>query len=251
MSPIPTSFRPHRIAGPACAALLTSLSVAHANGVSDDKLIIHDTGRLIVNSELTVTGGDVLIKNGGVMEVNTGSTTTATNLEIQFGGLLTGCGTIIANVINDGMIVAECGPGTFLVIDGNLTIGATGTTEISSGTELQVSGDLVNNGLLDTRGGSLTAGGFTNNGTYLFDGSGFSTDIDLTFFGIVGNDFKVTASTLSGKSYVLEVSTTLEPNSWTLVGFPQSGTDGPLDFIHLGGGTATKAFYRIREVPNP
>jgi len=233
MSPnLSHSFRPQQIARTACAALLTAVPFAHADVAN---LVVHDTGHLIVNSELTVN--DVGVGDGELL--------------IESGGMLSGCGIINANIVNMGVILADCGGGTFLIVNGDLT--NDGTVTITNGTELQVSGTLLNNpaGTLDTRGGSMTAGTFTNNGIYLFDGSGFTGDLELVSFGIVGLDFEVTANTLSTKTYVMEFSTDLEPTGWVVVGFPQAGTDGPLLFTHINGATAPggKAFYRIRELP--
>lgn len=234
-------MRPHR-ALTACATLLAASPLCHADLA--DLLVIHDTGRLIVRSELTVNAGDVLIENGGVMEVHSGSVTTADTLEIQLGGLLTGCGTINANIINLGTIQSECGPATYLVVNGDLENG--GTTKITNGTELQVSGTLTNNQLLDIRGGSMTTGTFINNGIFLSDGS---IDVDIVSADVVGSDFQVTAATMSSRSYVMEFSLTLLPGSWIQVGFSQVGIDGPLLFTHPNGATFGKAFYRIRALP--
>jgi len=246
MSPISFSIRPHRIAGSTCAALLAVLAVSHANGVSDDLVVVHDTGRLIVNSELTVDSGDVVIEDGGVMEVNDGSTTTATTLEVHIGGLLTGCGTIIANVINMGTILAECGPTTVLMVDGDLN--NSGTIYVSNETLLKVTGSLTNTGLLDARGGSLMVPIIIGSGTYL---SGVLTgdELQIVSVDIVSDDFMVRALTLSTSEYVMEVSSELSPAAWTQVGFPQSGNDGVLTFFHPDGVTGGKKFYRIREVP--
>jgi hypothetical protein len=213
-----------------CLGVSALLAAAPASRSDTAGLIVHDTGHLIVNSEVTVEGGtgELLIENGGT---------------------LSGCGIINANIVNMGEILGDCGTGTFLVVNGDLT--NDGTIVITNCTGLQVSGTLLNNptGLLDTRGGSMTAGTFTNNGTYLFDG-GFINDIELVSFGITGADYQVTAITLSTKTYVLEVSSDLQPSGWVQVGFPQSGTDGPLNFTHINGALAPggKAFYRVREV---
>lgn len=60
-----------------------------------------------------------------------------------------------------------------------------------------------------------------------------------------GDDPSVTSNSVSGKTYSLWTSTSLEPDDWTRIGVSQDGTDGPLTFTHPGGNDDTRRFYRI------
>jgi hypothetical protein len=66
---------------------------------------------------------------------------------------------------------------------------------------------------------------------------------------ISGGDVTVTIATVSGKTYQLETSTTLLPNSWQNVGAPIQATGSSTPFPHPGGAGDPKRFYRARVVP--
>jgi hypothetical protein len=64
-----------------------------------------------------------------------------------------------------------------------------------------------------------------------------------------GNDITVTIATVSGKTYQLETSTTLLPDSWQNAGAPVQATGASTQFPHPGGAADTKRFYRARALP--
>lgn len=65
----------------------------------------------------------------------------------------------------------------------------------------------------------------------------------------VGNDLSLTATTVAGKNYQLETSTTLSAGSWSNTGTIITATAPTTVFTATGGAADPKRFYRVRVVP--
>ena len=61
----------------------------------------------------------------------------------------------------------------------------------------------------------------------------------------VGGDTQLSFPTIAGKSYRLECSDNLAPDSWTIVQDNISGTGSPVTYTDPNGATLSKRFYRI------
>ncbi len=62
---------------------------------------------------------------------------------------------------------------------------------------------------------------------------------------VAGNDVLVSATTVPGRSYQLETSTSLATSSWSPVGSPVIAESPSTAFTHIGGGIGPKRFYRV------
>jgi hypothetical protein len=67
--------------------------------------------------------------------------------------------------------------------------------------------------------------------------------------GIDGNDVTVTVATVPGKTYQLETSTTLLPDSWQDIGAPVQAAASSTLFTHPAAGGDLRRFYRVKVVP--
>lgn len=67
--------------------------------------------------------------------------------------------------------------------------------------------------------------------------------------GIDGNDVTVTVATVPGKTYQLETSTTLLPDSWQDIGAPVQAAANATLFTHPSAGGDLRRFYRVKVVP--
>lgn len=72
---------------------------------------------------------------------------------------------------------------------------------------------------------------------------------NATAISTSGNDVTITISTVSGKTYQLETSTTLLPLSWGNLGDPVTATGPSTAFTHANGVGDSTRFYRARVVP--
>lgn len=66
---------------------------------------------------------------------------------------------------------------------------------------------------------------------------------------VSGNDVNLTVSTVSGKKYQLETSTSLSSVSWSNIGTTVTATGSSTVFTATGGAGDPKRFYRVRVVP--
>jgi hypothetical protein len=83
-------------------------------------------------------------------------------------------------------------------------------------------------------------------GTDPFDSSSL---LKATATAIAGNGVSVTISSVPGKIYQLETSTTLAPGSWTPAGDPVEAVGTSTVLTHQDGSGDPRRFYRARVVP--
>lgn len=197
---------------------------------------------MTVNSSLTVNTADILVEDGAIMRVNTGSVTNADILQINAAGQLIGCGTINAIILNYGNVTVDCGTSPGLVV----------TEEVTNDGDFVLVNDsyltattttFTNNGTLDLRDGDQTLPTFlVNNGTILLTDGLLA---EIVNFDFNGDDVVVTADTSASYSYHMEYSDDL--GTWTDCTTPVPG-GGTLDFTHTNGKQGvTKRFYRLVE----
>ncbi|HEV2319556.1 MAG TPA: alpha-L-rhamnosidase C-terminal domain-containing protein [Verrucomicrobiae bacterium] len=185
-------------------------------------------------SEISVTGGDATLvtnvaSSGSLNKTGSGNLYIGASSTLSVGGFEVVTGATIVN------------PGGTLAVAGSVT--NLGTVRLLGHAQLNVSGQFVNNGLLDimTWSGALPSD-FVNNGLVL----------DRSAVKIVSSEvqrpaFRLTIMGYTGHTYQLQFSSSLSPASWTNEGPPQPGNQAPLVFANnVNGG---EGFYRIAVDP--
>lgn len=196
-------------------------------------------GTLQLTGSLTTTNF-VVVSNAATLQL--AGDITANTVQIHPGGMLTGCGTITGNFINDGVVQADCGAPGNLVINGNVT--NNGTMQFVYRTGLQCTGTFVNNGLLDLLTGTQgLPANFINNGVVI-DSSGTT----ITSAGIIGSTMTLMIQGYVGHRYQLQRTASISAPNWQNIGLPQDGLGAPLTFTDglMPGG---QFFYRIMVAP--
>ena len=193
-------------------------------------------GTLQVSGSITTTNY-LIVSNTATLDLP--GTVTASLVQINSGGNLTGCGAINGNLLNNGNVLADCG--STLEISGNVT--NNGTMQFLNGSGLAVTGTIVNNGLLDLLTGlqNLPAN-FLNNGSVLL-----ATNIVVTSATQSGGTFSLSIHGYDGHTYQLQRSATLNGANWQNLGTPQDGVGDTLTFTDSNSGSQN--FYRILVSP--
>ncbi len=143
----------------------------------------------------------------------------------------------------------------------DLNNGSDGRLRVDSGATLRVTNNLVNHGTLILSGGATLAvqGAFTNFGTLdllTWEGTlppGFVNagtvirreDLVLTAYGVSGANFTATIPGFPNHAYQFQVAESLANEAWENLGAPISGTGGPIQLLHVGGGNGAQRFYRV------
>ena len=193
-----------------------------------------DAGTFALSGSLACTAGADL--NNTATLIMAGGTLTVDSLDIAAGATLSGNGTIAGELINHGTITSTSGT---LTITGAVV--NNGTIRLKRGSQLSAGGPFQNYGILDL----LTASGGLppnlENFGVVIDSSG----LEVIEAGIQGADFKLKIMTYSGHVYQFEHSATMAPGSWSPVGVSAAGNDSEKTFLHAGGASGTKRFYRV------
>lgn len=193
-------------------------------------------GTLQITGSITTTNF-VIVSNSATLDLP--GTITANTVQINAGGMLTGCGAINGNLINNGTVLADCG-GT-LNISGNVT--NNGTMQFLNGSGIAVAGTFVNNGLLDLLVGAQNLPpNFINNGTVLL-----ATNILVTAFAKTNDTISLTIHGYEGHTYQLQRTATLSNANWQDIGPSQDGLGTPLTFTDSPGDDQN--YYRIAVSP--
>jgi hypothetical protein len=228
------------------------------NGLGTGALGVEDNGAITFNSGTLATEA-TSINNGSMFTVGDGTDAAtfqlasggsgihsfANGLTISSNAFLTGCGTIEGStVVNPGgTVVANCG-GT-LTFTGIVT--NNGTMQALNGSVLEAYSNLVNNGVIDIRGGNTNFhGGFVNNGIVITTNN-FPV---ITAIQVVGPDIELSVTTGTGSTYLFEESTNLVGGSWTPV-IEFDGTGSVINFIDPGAALLPQRFYRVGLIPSP
>jgi autotransporter-associated beta strand protein/probable HAF family extracellular repeat protein len=192
-------------------------------------------GILDLSGSITDTGGTgVQVMPGATLHLSGG--TLCANLHIWPGASLTGFGTIVGNVLNDGTTTVETGGA--LVITGDVI--NNGTKQVTNYTALQISGSFVNNGVLDIITGSVRLpAAFTNNGVILD-----SSSVRVHELSKADTTVRLTIRSVAGHTYQLQHNPQLAAGAWTPVGPTQDGTGDVLTFTD-DGASGPGGFYRI------
>jgi hypothetical protein len=170
-----------------------------------------------------------------------GGIVTSQVARVRFGGLLHGCGILVANLINDGTVVLDC-PSSGLQVTGNVT--NNGRMRLINGNALSASGTFTNNGILDLiTGAQALPANFVNNGTVLY-----SSSVLAVSPASVGGIFEVSIDSQPGHNYQLQRADG-PSGPWSDTGAAQAGSAGRLAFTDPSSSPDEHHFYRFMVNP--
>jgi fibronectin-binding autotransporter adhesin len=199
---------------------------------------IVSAGWMRLTGSLT-NASSVTIRNGATLELT--GTLSVNQVVVESGGRLIGGGTINAELINDGLVLAD-GPSSVWTFNGS-TLNR-GVMRFTRGASLTGSGAFANLGTLDliTAGGGLPSN-FTSSGVVLDPAAVRIESVALDPAGIP----QIYVFGYEGHLFQLQCSADLSPDSWQNVGLPQAGTGGPLLFTAPDDtpATADSRFFRV------
>ena len=199
-----------------------------------------EQGTLCISGN-TTSAGAVNVQSGASLSLINGTLTTdAVNL--ADGAMLTGNGTLTADLNISGLANLKSSTGGLLTVTGDIV--NNGTLRIAGSTAFSATRTLTNNGILDllTSPSSLPAN-FVNHGVVIENIRRTITSATKS-----GNDFICTCTGYSGHSYQLQSSLTLN-DGWTNVGTPITGAGVAIEWTVTNGGTGDKGFYRVLVSP--
>ncbi len=234
------------LSGDASLEIGPSSSAAGTVILSNDNTLtgpVSVSGGLLQVSSSALKSGPIGVMSGTTLHLYTG-TINSTTVTIDPGGLLTGCGTINADVVNNGTVSVNCSGA--LNITGNIT--NNGTIGVYNGSTLVATGSFINNGVLDllTSPQTVLPSDFVNNGTVID-----SSNVAIQTIANTGNTFMVTIRSFTGHSYQLQRTASLAPApvSWQYVGPSQAGTTGQILTFTDSNATGSQLFYRVQLAP--
>jgi T5SS/PEP-CTERM-associated repeat protein len=245
--------------GAFCFMTISGGGLYVTNGLGSGELSVGGENSLITFNGGTLASEATAIGYGSMFTVGDGTDAAmfqlasggsgihsfANGLTISSNAFLTGCGTIEGSAVVDpgGIVVANCG-GT-LTFTGIVT--NNGTMQALNGSVLEGYSNLVNNGIIDIRGGTTNFhGGFINNGIVITTNN-FPA---ITAIQLVGPDVEISVHTGNGSTYVFEETTNLTSAAWTPV-IEFTGPGGIVTFIDPAAATLPQRFYRVGLIPSP
>ena len=215
--------------------LSLSGSSSHAGGT------VVTQGVLRVSGSLTHAARPVDIGPASTLHLDAG-TLVASQVLVRANALLTGCGTLTGDLVNEGTVAIDCPAG--LAVTGTVT--NHGRMRFTGGTALSASGGIVNHGILDfITANPVPPAGLVNLGTVLF------ADSVLALEAADSSDaFTVSIATQPGHTYLLQRADDLvSPIIWTDLGAAQAGTGATLTFTDPSPGPAGRRYYRFKVDP--
>ena len=215
--------------------ILGSLDSAEAQ----PHLILQSNHMVVAGGYIKIPGGQITVESGATMTLREPSTTMAASVQIDAGGFVHGCGVLLADVINYGLLAADCGTGTSLTLLGSVTNHGTARASHDSAL-ISSSAPFTNHGTLDFLTGVETLPAMlVNNGTIYQLST--APAVGMTFEGA---DVSLTLTVPDGHSYQFQASPDLAADNWINIGSPQVGNNGTLTSTHPNGGTFDRFFYR-------
>lgn len=204
-------------------------------------LILQSNHMVVAGGYLNVPGGQIRVQSGATMTLHESSTTVADSVQIDAGGFVHGCGTLMADVLNYGLLAADCGTGTGLTLIGNVTNHRTIRASHDSAL-IANSGAFTNHGTLDLLTGVSSLPSMLINDGLIYT----ATSPPVPDFSFEDDDVALVLSAPSGHSYQLQGRFDLTSGIWDDIGAAQMGNDGSLIFVHTDGRTFDRYFYRYQ-----
>ena len=215
-------------------------------------------GTAALTSLVTDIGGATFLNGGSVTTTGaqtysdavtllSNTTLTASQAIIAVSLTTSSVSSVAATLINTGRILVNGGTLNFL---GPVT--NSGMIQAGAGGVLSFFGSVFNAGVIDALAGKVTfSGGLSNNGTVAD-----ATSFRLTTIRRVGNDIRLTWSTMAGHRYVVQATAPSAGGGYTKT-FADLGpilsapgnAQSTLSYNHVTGTTASRSrFYRVRLV---
>lgn len=215
-----------------------TLTLSGTNNYSGQTAVSEGTLQVL---GLIVTTNFIIISNSATLDL--AGTLAAGKVQIESGGTLTGCGIINGPLVNNGLVLLDCGTGQQLTVNGSLT--NNGTLQLIAGTAIAVSGAFVNNGVIDiiTSPNGLPLG-VINNGTILTPAGVLIQSTDVTTGDVV-----ITIQTYANHNYQLQRTASLTSAMWTNVGSAEPGTGGIVELTDSPAPSGSQFFYRVLVSP--
>ncbi len=214
-----------------------TLTLAGSSNIGGDVEVT--AGTLAVSGTLVSSLGNLDVSSGATLRLSSG-TVAMDQIVIDSGGSLEGCGTLVADLINNGTVHADCG--VKLTINGDVV--NNGTFQITNGTDFELNGSFTNAGLLDLLTADVSPAvlqNIVNQGVILDSSKVQVASASRT------NGFTVTIQGYAGHNYRLQRSANLA-GTWTDVGAVQAGNGAVLTFNDPAA-AGSAAFYRIAVTP--
>lgn len=192
-------------------------------------------GTLWIGS-FTFSCNEVAVRQGAALRLWQTQLTAGT-IVIDEGAVLEGCGTITAEVINHGTIIASCGELRFtapLTNYGQITLRGDAT--------LASTAAVTNHGLVDllTSRNATLPEGFVNHGRII----GFG-EVKIHSTEKIKSVFQMRVESISGHRYWMQRSLSLSSPVWENVGWSRDGITGQDIYLFENTAPASQAFYRI------
>jgi autotransporter-associated beta strand protein len=214
-----------------------TLTLSGTSSYSGDTAVT--AGTLAVSGSLTSVR-NLGVSSGAALRL-AGGTVAMDQVVIDTGGSLLGCGTLVADLINNGTVHSDCG--VKLTINGDVI--NHGTFRITRGTDFELNGNFTNTGLLDLLTADVTPeilATIVNEGVILD-----SSKVQVAGFSMT-NGFTVTIQGFTGHNYRLQRSSTLAAPTWSDVGPAQPG-NGSVHTFSDPSAPGEAAFYRVAVEP--
>lgn len=162
---------------------------------------------------------------------------TAGTVLIEKGAVLDGCGTISAEVINHGTIIASCDELRFTAPLTNY-----GQITVKGDARLTSTAAVTNHGVVDllTSRNATLPDGFVNHGRIIAFG-----EVKVQSTEKIGDVFQMRIESLSGHRYWMQRSRSLSAPAWEYVGYPRDGVTGQDLYLFDHYATGPQAFYRV------
>ena len=215
--------------------------------------LIQPAGGALAGAVLSLAGGVTATLDETVQPAEINVTNGTATLQASFSTAAqiakTGTGTLDLGSASLGAAGFEVIQGTLaissggqLTVSGNVTNGA--TLRLTGNAQFNVSGALVNTGILDiiNWNGTLPAG-LVNTGMVLDRSS-----LRMTNCSFNNQVFSLTIAGYAGHVYQLQHTASLNPPAWSDVGSARAGVGVDLAFSHTNSPTGA-GFYRIKVLP--
>jgi hypothetical protein len=173
-------------------------------------------GHLVVSAGVVREQTETTVQSGATLNLASGSELISPVVNILSNGTLRGCGTVTGSVSNEGLILADCGTGSTLILSSAVTNTASGVIRAENDSGLELQGTVENDGVLDLIfSPSSPPAGITGTGTTV-------TAATLPAISLDPGTGSLTLPAFAGHSYQIQYTDDLaaDPVVWINHGAP-------------------------------